>query len=731
MLFKAFHGWGSVAACSLVCAASAPPGWAQPVTPAIESLTPDQAEQARLRALVDTAPKAYEDQFMSADEITALRAGEPSEADLLNQPDGLRSWSVESRLGMGQSSGSSAGQRRATEFGQRIEYRQQSLNYGEWTLQADARSIHGSQDAWNGVGGLGYARESSSQRITLRNLAAPITPSLFADTSLGDTYSELTTGLSRNYRLSLGSSNVRGLATRIYSSDFDLRAGIGERGDLQGGPYPGFEKSQGSVAWLGATQGLGGAWYGAAQLSQASDIPSFYYNPFSSEGSGSKTVSSWAAALGYGSDLRYDGDIRARLTALGSRTSASTLSASNAQGWYLETGARWGRFRHEFGLYRTQPDLYFGDFLLNSGSQGSYWRMDHSANRWSWGAGFDYEQQRPNSTGQQGSKRLGLNANVQWLMDRHSSVGGSVNVTETRYDSTTGSQSPGGQMRSQYVYGYYQTRFFDAPRSRLSLTLRRNQQIVLGDSNATGSELQWEQDWIRSQRETMRTEITTTLGWTNDRSGGDKRQYPTAGVQLRYWPSNTLSVSGNLRYTSQSGSLYTSRGLSGSLTAEKNLGHGWRMGLSALLNQARTVSSPVLNWTGPQIYRSNDKTAYVYLRWEGSTGRPFAIAGGAPGSGAGNVTGRVFYDNNRDGLPQIGEDGVRGVEVVLDGRYRTSTDSDGRFSFPMEGVGRHQLSLTLDSVPLPWGAAGTSGVSVDVPLRGEANAEIPVVKVGE
>ena len=155
------------------------------------------------------------------------------------------------------------------------------------------------------------------------------------------------------------------------------------------------------------------------------------------------------------------------------------------------------------------------------------------------------------------------------------------------------------------------------------------------------------------------------------------------------------------------------------------------MGLSALLNQARTVSSPVLNWTGPQIYRSNDKTAYVYLRWEGSTGRPFAIAGGAPGSGAGNVTGRVFYDNNRDGLPQIGEDGVRGVEVVLDGRYRTSTDSDGRFSFPMVGVGRHQLSLTLDSVPLPWGAAGTSGVSVDVPLRGEANAEIPVVKVGE
>jgi hypothetical protein len=34
-------------------------------------------------------------------------------------------------------------------------------------------------------------------------------------------------------------------------------------------------------------------------------------------------------------------------------------------------------------------------------------------------------------------------------------------------------------------------------------------------------------------------------------------------------------------------------------------------------------------------------------------------------------------------------------------------------------------------VPLPWGSAGETGVSVNVPLRGRASAEIPVVKVGE
>ena len=67
----------------------------------------------------------------------------------------------------------------------------------------------------------------------------------------------------------------------------------------------------------------------------------------------------------------------------------------------------------------------------------------------------------------------------------------------------------------------------------------------------------------------------------------------------------------------------------------------------------------------------------------------------------------------------------------MDGRYRATTDRDGRFAFPMVGVGHHQLTLTLDSVPLPWGAASNAGVSIDVPLRGEATAEIPVVKVGE
>ena len=106
------------------------------------------------------------------------------------------------------------------------------------------------------------------------------------------------------------------------------------------------------------------------------------------------------------------------------------------------------------------------------------------------------------------------------------------------------------------------------------------------------------------------------------------------------------------------------------------------------------------------------------------------VRGVGSGAGSGAVQGRVFFDANRDGQQQAGEEGAANVEVLLDGRYRTRTDRDGRFEFPLVTTGRHQLSLTLETVPLPWGAALDAGVSVDVPLRGQATAEIPVVKVG-
>lgn len=697
----------------------------------IESLDPAQAEQLRLRMQLDSAPPVYQDRFMDLD-VLATQVEAIPEAE---QPQGLRAWLLESRVGLGDSSTTGYGRLRATEFGQRLEYRHETLSHGEFALQLDARHLSGDNSSSGlGMGVLGYARDASSARFTLRNLAFPLTPRSFADTAVGDVFSELTDGLTRNYRLSFGSTPVRGASLRLYSSGWDVRAGLGQRGNLTGGPYPGFEKSQGTLAWLGGTLRLQGPWFAALQINQAQAIPAYYYDPLTAQGIGRRNVSSWAASLGRGRELLREGDFKLRATVLGSQSRSSMPGDSgSSQGLFVEAGVRAGAYRHEFGTYVTRPRLYFGDYGLATASRGAYWRVDRSASRLAWGAGLDYERARPGGDfGLSGYERTGASGNLQYLFDRRSSVGGSLSMHQTRYDGAgAGGSSANG--RGLWATAFYQTRFFEAPRSRLSLTLQRNELIVLGDSAATGQELQWEQDWIGGRYETMRPELTSTIGYARDRSGGTSRRYPTAGLQWRYWMDSGTHLAGNLRYTSQSGGLYTNRGLSGSLTAEKSLGQGWRIGFSTLFNQTRASLLPTPSAL-PNVYRSNEKAAYVYLRWEGSAGTAFATAGvpgeGA-GAGAGSLSGRVFYDANRDGEQQAGEGGVAGVEVLLDGRYRTLTDRDGRFEFPMVTTGHHRLSLTLESVPLPWGAAGDNGVAIHVPLRGHAVAAIAVVKVGE
>lgn len=209
------------------------------------------------------------------------------------------------------------------------------------------------------------------------------------------------------------------------------------------------------------------------------------------------------------------------------------------------------------------------------------------------------------------------------------------------------------------------------------------------------------------------------------------QRYPTAGIQTRYWVSADWNISATLRYSSRTSNLFVSRGLSGTLTSETQLEHGWRLGFSMALNQARTQLQNIVGLPTALLSRTDDKSAYVYLRWDGSKGRPIFAAGNvdAQSVGGGVVRGVVFMDADNDGEQRNGEAGVANVEVILDGRARTVTDAAGRFEFPMVATGHHRLSMRAESVPLPWGPAERD-VSVEVSLRGVADARLPVIRVG-
>lgn len=701
----------------------------------IESLTPLQAEQERVRKQMAAQPAAYEDKVMDSSQLAAMKQSD-APAQPLGDGLGLRTFGMESRYGFSSYDSSGGFHNRAQEWGQRVYFTQQTLNYGEWSFQAEGRLRNG-DDGFN-AGILGYDVQRSSERVTLRNFGLPITSSVFADSALGDQYSSTTDALRRNYRLFLGSSVVRGAATRIYASDFDVSAGMGQRGRLIGGPFPGFERYDGTLAWLGATKRWGNGLYSGVQFNQATQVPQNLYS-FGSFNLGSgqtgpvESVSSAAAAIGYGADPVKDGDYRWRLTWLHSQTSANIAGRNNgADGAFLEGSTRLAGLRHEFGLYQADPNLRFGDNLISSDNRGAYWRVDGNTARLSWGLGAEAVQYNPDKeTTRQNSRQWGLYGNVQYRINRNDMVGGSANWnSQRRFDASQNVLTDG--QRSLQANAFYQTRFFDWAATRLRLNVWRNQALVTDGTTATGEEIQWEQDWINGKYETMRPELTTTLGYARDSSGGNDQSYPTAGLLGRYWIDSTWSLSGTLRYTSRTSNLFTSRGLSGSINSEASMGSGWHLGMSVNLNQARLQTQNIAGLPNALMTRSNDKSAYIYLRWDGSTGQALRAVGQRDGqsSGGGTVRGVVFTDANNDGLQQAGESGVANVEVILDGRYRAMTDGAGQFEFPMVATGGHQLSLQAESVPLPWGPPSARNVSVEVPLRGVANVRLPVVRVG-
>ncbi len=696
-----------------------------------------EAEQARLRSQLEQGPPTYVDRVMDDAEPAAGEAQGPSSAAA---PEGVRSWLLESRAGWGRSAATGSRTSRGAEAGIRAEYRRETLNLGDWSLQFDGRAYRGDPEAsLYGAGTLGMSSEPSGGRFALRVLGLPLTPSRFVDATVGDFHAERTDGLLRHDRLSLGTTPLRGMAVRLFDDDGEWRMGSGQRGWLVGGPYPAFERSQGSRSWLGTTRKLDGDLFAALQVEQADDVPAYYSDRLTGQGAGSKDVRSMAASFGRNPWPLREGEPRLRATLIVSSVSSRTagVAQGSAAGFFGEGAMRIGNVRHSFSAYAAQPNLHFGDAPLWTGTRGGHWRIDSSSARLSWGAGIDADRSPldPTRAGFDRS-RWAYTANAQYLVSRETLFGGNVYAThvhsrngpDASVDGGGGAADPATTQRSMAATLYAQTRFGGLPRSRLALTVQRNRYVAADSDAATGQELTWEQDWFDARNAGRAMQLTTTLGFARDEGRAATQRYPTAGVQFRQSLDSALELQGSLRYTSRSSNLSTSRGLSGSVSLDRALTSGWRVGAMLSLNQARSALVPAA-FDAPQVYRSNDKSVYLYVRWQGQAGRAYAPLGERrPGNaGSGDIEGRVFFDADGDGLQGAGERGARGIEVVLDGRYRTTTDGDGRFAFPTVAVGRHQVSLATESVPLPWSDAGAAQ-TVDVPLRGASHLQIPLAR---
>jgi hypothetical protein len=700
--------------------------WAQDggaVVAQVQSLDREQAERERMRRAAAAAPQGYVDRVMDE---SPLPSTDTADEDTGN----LRSFYVETRVTTARQS-DALQLRSSTELGQRIGWRQQTVNHGEFVLEADLRQAQGGNGT--GLGPFGAAASPRGERLTLRNIAFPLVPGLYATTAAGDITSQLTDALSRTYRVSLGNSSVRGVSTQVYGDAVDLRAGFGSRGFQVGGPFPGFQRTQGQLAWLGGSVRLRPDLSVGVQAAQGTDLPSLF-SATAAPGTG-VSVTSLAAGVTTTWTLGDEARMRGRVLAAHSTTDDPLLGRA-ATGVFTEFTYAKPRERHEFGAFTAQPGLRFGDTYLTFANRGAYWRYDNYGNRMNWGAGLDAERQDAGSL-LSGARRVSGSANANWRLNRNTSIGANVAIGHntlfagTALPFTTGITSGGS--RNETLGAFWQTRLSPGwGRTSLRWLSRRNVQLVGNAPAATGDELLWEQDWLGSDSgESRQNLFATVLGVARDRSLGNDTRSPTAGLQFRLYPGAAWSLGGSLRYTARDSNLSTSRGVSGTLDAERLLEDGWRIGAALSLNQV-AVAVPANGLLPPLVARSDTRFASVYLRWDGSRGsRIEGLGAQEPGAGAGALEGVVFFDANRDGERQVTESGVPDVEVVLDGRYTVRTDANGRFNFPLVAIGRRRLALTADTVPLPWGASAEDPLSVQVPLRGIATATLPVVRVGD
>jgi hypothetical protein len=396
----------------------------------------------------------------------------------------------------------------------------------------------------------------------------------------------------------------------------------------------------------------------------------------------------------------------------------------------VDASVKRGKQQHSVGVYSSQRDLRYAESSLPA-SQGAYWRWEHQSARQSVGTSVEVEQIQGQSSHTDNTlTRLSTSANASYQLERGHSLGVSLQLTQS-INELNGRNDASNQQRAANLTAYYQGRWQNK-RSQVNVNAHYNDQVVANAPAATGYELQWEQDWLADSYTTMRPELSSTLGVAVDQSQGDQQVYPTAGIRGCYWLDADWSVGGSLRYTSRTGNLATSQGLAGSVNTEYELGKGWSLGGSVNLNQA-TVDVNATRFSQPLVSRTTDKSAYVYVRWQGTRGKPYQAVGKASKGkrGTGSIRGLVFFDKNRDGIRQADEMGIPQVEVVLDDGYRVTTDQHGQFNMPTVWVGEHTVSLDGSTIPLPWEAPNNKANKVKVVIRSTKELALPLYKIGE
>jgi hypothetical protein len=384
------------------------------------------------------------------------------------------------------------------------------------------------------------------------------------------------------------------------------------------------------------------------------------------------------------------------------------------KGFWLEGSAYQGFFLHQFGGYQFDRGVVYNAVPIVNDERLAYFRTDYRTQRLSYSLALDASQTNldrdPARSGRDATAAFG---SVNMRISRTLTAGGSLNVRyEDPRTAATIRKSVDAETAFVRVSSFMGTASFDAARaSERSAGLPHENSVSLA----------WNHEWPAIYG----VNVTTTLsrGAESGLQGDIKRT--VMGVTMRSFPATGLYLDLSLVRARIDRDARSEDNLNASLGATWQFLPAWQAQLIALWNTIETSAADLANPT------FRDKSVQLTLRYQRAGGIPIIPLGARqPGTvGTGRIFGRVFFDENDDGIRQPNERPAARVTLFLDGRYPVTTDADGRFEFPLVTAGPHAIQVGLETIPLPWGLAEERSIPVAVPVRGDAVVDIPLKRV--
>lgn len=233
----------------------------------------------------------------------------------------------------------------------------------------------------------------------------------------------------------------------------------------------------------------------------------------------------------------------------------------------------------------------------------------------------------------------------------------------------------------------------------------------------------WDHEWALSRE----NRLSHTLSWERRDEALDLSTRSAAAVTATRDLSDTFNASGTVAYVhadSEVSGASDNLNLIGSLSWQPF--YDWQLSLTAIWD--RNVSDALGSTSGS----IDDRRVFLTLQYAHASGSPIVALGTASGqAGIGRITGRVFFDENNDGLWNPSERGARGVPVFLDSRVVRITDPQGTFEFYPVSAGEHLLTVSVADVPLPWGVLDETPRRFTIDAREDMVFDLPLVKLNQ